>query len=205
MQALLMCAWVLASSTTPTLTPTPSVVATESPDSTEGKKPVEHRPAISVSRPGVPNLFQVSETLYRGGQPNAEGYEELRKLGIKTVVNLRSFGNDESLVKEAKLDYLRIDIDGWQPSHDEIVEFLRVVTDEDKTPVYVHCRHGADRTGVMTAAYRVVIESWDKKSAIEEMAEGPFGFHSAWTDLRAYVEQLDMEALGRDAGVDVVQ
>ena len=204
MQALLMCAWVLAS-TTPTLTPTQPVVATETAGPTPGEEPAPRRPAVSVSRPGVPNLYQVSETLYRGGQPTAQGYEELRKLGIKTVVNLRSFRDDADVVKRAKLEYLRIDVDGWQPSHDEIVEFLQIVTDEEKTPVFVHCRRGADRTGVMAAAYRVVVEDWPQSAAIEEMTEGPFGFHEAWTDLRGYVEQLDMEALARDAGVDDVQ
>jgi protein tyrosine phosphatase (PTP) superfamily phosphohydrolase (DUF442 family) len=37
----------------------------------------------------------------------------------------------------------------WHPEEKEIVKFLKTVTDKTKTPVFVHCQHGADRTGLM--------------------------------------------------------
>ena len=50
--------------------------------------------ARPVSLSGVPNLHKVSDDLYRGAQPTAEGVENLRKMGIKTIVNLRRLHSD---------------------------------------------------------------------------------------------------------------
>jgi hypothetical protein len=46
--------------------------------------------ALAAAQPvGVPNFHQVSERIYRGAQPTTEGFQELAKMGIKTVVDLR--------------------------------------------------------------------------------------------------------------------
>ena len=45
--------------------------------------------AERIELPGLPNLHKVSDDLYRGAQPTAEGMRQLKKIGIKTVVNLR--------------------------------------------------------------------------------------------------------------------
>jgi protein tyrosine/serine phosphatase len=65
----------------------------------------------------------------------------------------------------------------------------------------VHCQHGADRTGMMTAIYRIAMEGWSKDDAITEMTEGGYGFHAIWKDLVEYVRELDVERLKREAGV----
>jgi len=46
--------------------------------------------------PGVANLHKISEELYRGAQPSGEGVQQLKRLGIKTVINLRSFHSDRA-------------------------------------------------------------------------------------------------------------
>jgi protein tyrosine/serine phosphatase len=61
--------------------------------------------------------------------------------------------------------------------------------------VLVHCRRGADRTGVMLAIYRVVVEGWTKADAIDEMTRGGYGFRPVWQNLVRYVEELDVEAI----------
>jgi protein-tyrosine phosphatase len=43
--------------------------------------------------------------------------------------------------------------------------------------VFVHCRLGDDRTGMMTAAYRIAEEGWTAHEAMEEMKA--FGFSRA--------------------------
>jgi protein tyrosine/serine phosphatase len=59
--------------------------------------------------------------------------------------------------------------------------------------VFVHCRRGADRTGVVVAVYRVCVEGWTKEDAIAEMMTGGFHFHSSWQHLVRYVRDLDTE------------
>ena len=46
--------------------------------------------------------------------------------------------------------------------------------------VLVHCYHGADRTGLIVASYRVIYQHWDLNEAKREMQQGPYGYHSVW-------------------------
>ena len=83
----------------------------------------------------------------------------------------------------------------------DVVHFLRIVTDENRRPVFVHCMHGADRTGTMCAAYRVAVDGWTKRQAIDEMTQGGFGFHSIWSNLPKLIENLDVEKIRVKAGL----
>ena len=74
-----------------------------------------------------------------------------------------------------EVGYFRIH--DWEPllilapsiADDHVAHFLAIVSQQPK-PVYVHCRYGENRTGVMVAAYRVIIEGVNNEEAIEEMS-----------------------------------
>jgi len=156
--------------------------------------------AEPLERPGLPNLHRVSPTLYRGAQPEAEGFLELRKLGVKSVLSLRGFHPDD-IPPDAALQYERISFKTWHPEDEDVVRFLRYLADPGHQPVFLHCLHGADRTGMMTAIARIALEGWTKDQALAEMTQGPFGFHEEWQNLVKYVRELDVERLAREAGV----
>ena len=80
---------------------------------------------------GCGNLYKVSDTLYRGEQPSAEGFVELEKLGIKTVVNLRSLHSDRAKLKGTNLDYEHIRMEAWDPELEEIEQFLATTSAPD--------------------------------------------------------------------------
>jgi len=157
--------------------------------------------AVPVERTGLPNLHRVSDGLYRGAQPTAEGFRALKEMGVRTVVNLRSFHSDRDEVRDAGLAYAHITMKAWHPEDKEVVRFLRIATDPARTPVFVHCQHGADRTGVMCAIYRVAVQGWPADEAVDEMSEGGFGHHRIWANLRRYVRELDLEQIKRRAGL----
>jgi protein tyrosine/serine phosphatase len=159
--------------------------------------------AQKLEKPGCPNLHKVSGDLYRGAQPTARGMKELKKLGIKTIVNLRSFNSDRSEMKKAGVNFNRehIWMKAWHAEDKEIVRFLKIVNDPAKRPVFVHCQHGADRTGTMCAVYRVAIQGWSKPEALREMTRGGFGYHGVWQNLLRYVTNLDVDKMKRLAGV----
>lgn len=166
--------------------------------------PVAPRPAKwaqPLSRPGLPNLFRVSDSLYRGAQPTAEGIRQLPKLGVRTDVNLRTLHSDADNIGDLPLSYKHISFKAWHPEHEDVVRFLKIVTKPGNQPVFVHCQHGADRTGMMTAVYRIVVQGWSKDDAIREMTQGGFGFHPIWHNLVDYVRQLDVAALRREVGI----
>jgi protein tyrosine/serine phosphatase len=147
---------------------------------------------------GVPNLHKVDDVLYRSAQPTASGMKELKKVGIKTVVNLRSFHSDRDEIGDTELGYEHLYMKAWHPERKEAVRFLQLVTDPERVPVLVHCQHGADRTGTLCAIYRIVIQKWTKEEAIREMTEGGFGFHEVWINLPDWIDDLDAETLEKE-------
>ncbi len=150
---------------------------------------------------GVPNLHRVSPTLYRSAQPSAEGMRNLKELGIKTVINLRSFHSDQDETAGLGLATEHIYMKTWHPEVEDVVRFLRIATDPTRAPVLVHCQHGADRTGTMSAIYRILVQGWSKDEALKEMTEGGYNFHEIWINLLPWINGLDLEAIRREAGL----
>ncbi|MFH1717741.1 MAG: tyrosine-protein phosphatase [Planctomycetota bacterium] len=157
--------------------------------------------AQRLKLPGLPDLHKVSDNLYRGAQPSAKGMRQLEEMGVKTVVNLRSAHSDSDELEGTALTYERIGLTTRGPNTEDVVRFLRIVTDDSRTPVFVHCQHGADRTGTMCAIYRIAVEGWSKEEAIEEMTKGGFGFHSIWANLPECVRNLNIKEIKHSASL----
>ena len=152
--------------------------------------------AEPIELPGLPNFHKVSDDLYRGAQPSAEGMRQLEKLGIKTVVNLRASHSDRDELQGISLAYEHIEMRAWgKPENEDVLRFLQIVSDINSLPAFVHCQHGADRTGTVCAIYRIVMQGWSKDEAIEEMTKGGFGFHTIWQNLPNYIRNLDIEEI----------
>jgi protein tyrosine/serine phosphatase len=154
--------------------------------------------AAPMALEGVPNLHKVSDTLYRSAQPTAVGMQNLEKLGIKTVINVRTFHSDTDELKGTGLESVRLHMKTWHMEDEDAVRFLQIATDPARTPVLVHCEHGADRTGGLSAAYRMVVQGWSKEAAIQEMTGGGFGFHSLWSNIPAWIRNLDVDAVKKE-------
>jgi tyrosine-protein phosphatase SIW14 len=142
---------------------------------------------------GLPNFGRVTDKLYRGGQPTSNGFNALHAKGVGIVVNLR---DDREVAAETReVESLGMKSIGipWSASHEpssaQIVEFLDLVRANRDTKIFVHCRRGADRTGVMIAAYRVAVEHESTAKAISEMHR----YHYDWlfrSQLKRYIESL---------------
>lgn len=167
-------------------------------------QPAVERPskwAQPVDLQGVTNLFKVSDGLYRSAQPTAEGMRSLKKLGVVTIINLRSFHSDRDEIGSTGLAYEHIYMKAWHPERKEAVRFLQIVTNEKCTPVVVHCQRGSDRTGAMIALYRIAVQKWSKEEAIREMSEGGYGYHAIWSNLPTWIRDLDIGSIRHDAGI----
>lgn len=161
--------------------------------------PHSHAWATRITKPGLPNLHRVSDDLYRGAQPTAEGFRELQAMGVKTVINLRFNYNEREKIAGTNLAYEEIPMNAWHTKDEDVVRFLQLLTDKEQAPFFVHCQHGADRAGVLTGVYRIVIQGWTKDEAIAEMSRGGFGFHGMWQNLVEYLQNLDVEKLKQRA------
>jgi protein tyrosine phosphatase (PTP) superfamily phosphohydrolase (DUF442 family) len=158
--------------------------------------------AQPIEMEGVPSLYKVSDDLYRSGQPTAEGMANLEKMGIRTIVNLRLRNSDRDELEGTGLGYVHINMEAWDADTDEVVEFLRIVSDPGRVPVLVHCSYGADRTGAMCAVYRIVVQGWTKDEAIREMTQGGFGFHQIWNNLNIWIWMSDLDEMKAQAGIE---
>ena len=122
----------------------------------------------------LPHFFQVDANLYRGGQPTAEGFRSLSERGIKTVIDLRaehSFHRrqEQRLVESLGMQWEYLPMRSyWRPSPAQVEAFLKIVTDPQRQPVFIHCRKGEDRAGVLVAVYRVVEQGWEPRQAYAE-------------------------------------
>jgi len=126
---------------------------------------------------GVGNFAEVTPHLYRGAQPQAKGLESLAKTGINTIIDVRLTGADKEREQAKKLGMELIPLP-WHclfPKDDPIAKFLAYVREHPDKKVFVHCRYGDDRTGMMIAAYRMAVEGWTAEEARKEM--NAFGFH----------------------------
>lgn len=127
----------------------------------------------------IPRFDQVAEGFYRGGQPRRQGYEYLKQLGVKTVINLRAENQEAEEVKSLGLHYVHIPMSPWERVPESKIQmFFQVLRDRDNYPVFVHCEHGADRTGFMVGLYRIAFQDWSADRAYEEArAHGMWPWH----------------------------
>lgn len=175
------------------VTPT-SQNATSGTASTQSTRPAEW--AQRMSGPGLSNFFKVSDDLYRGAQPEAEGFATLEKMGIKTVVNLRFAHDDRAMLPAGNnFSYYRINFDPFHPEMQDVREFLKIVRNRANYPIFVHCQHGSDRTGTMVAVYRATVQGWTMEQALAEMTQGDFGYHEQWVNLIEFLRRMNLEEL----------
>lgn len=140
-------------------------------------------PAEDLKIPGVKHAGKITDSLYRGGHLTKYGFRELQRLGITTVVDLHTghhqIRRERAQVEALSVHFVSIPISGWSPpKNSHVVQFLTLARRAPVEKVFVHCRFGGDRTGVMVATYRVAMQHWSPEDALKEMHH--FGFHGFW-------------------------
>lgn len=151
--------------------------------------------AQPLSMRGVPNLFEVNKNLYRSGQPTAEGFRNLHELGVRSCISLRAHRSDRGDAKGVPIRCVWRPILGRSVSAEDIEEAIVDIHYRLPHPVLIHCYHGADRTGLLCAAYRVLVEEWTVEDAVKEMVLGGFGFHQIYHPYVNILQNLDVEAM----------
>jgi protein tyrosine/serine phosphatase len=152
--------------------------------------PVEKITLPDNNLPGLSNFAKVTDVLYRGAQPLPEGFVTLKKMGIKTIIDLRAFHSDiaDDKLEGLGLYYYRVHINTWHIEEQDIFKVFKVILNPDYFPIFVHCEHGSDRTGLIIAIYRTVFCGWPIADAITEMRN--FGFHEIWENIENYLQDF---------------
>lgn len=146
----------------------------------------------SIDGPPLQKLGELGPKVLRGAQPTNEGFEQLAKQGVKTVINLRPEHNVEREVVEQlgmKAVFLPLPpLDA--PTHADTLKFLKTALDPENGKVFFHCYHGVDRTGTMAAAIRIARDGWSADKAIAELRS--FGFHEGGQKAKLrYIQEFE--------------
>src|SRR5262245_31701045 len=151
--------------------------------------------AIKIELIGGTYLGKVNDFLYSGYPPNERGIEQLKKIGITTIVDLRgerqgTVETERKRAEEHGMRLVNIRASGWSPPKDEeLVQFFSLLQKRPKERIYIHCWLGNDRTGVFIAAYRIAFEHWSADRALEEMYV--FRFKGFWhPSMKTYIRNF---------------
>lgn len=127
----------------------------------------------------IPNLFKMNDNLYRGGRVTAAGMKQLKKMGVTTVINIENDADaikaDQKFAAANGMRYISIPFDTWKtPTDAKVDHVLKLLQDRSLGPIYLHCKHGRDRTGMMMGLYRVFVDGWHSRAAYKEMKDRGF-------------------------------
>jgi len=130
-------------------------------------------PVFAGTVSGIKNFDKVDEHVYRGGQPTDDGFRYLARMGVRTILDLRGSGGrakaEERVVKAAGMTYVNVPMSGLTPpTDDQIKKVLALLEDHAAGAVFVQCQRGADRTGVVIAAYHIDHDKWDNGRALSD-------------------------------------
>lgn len=142
-------------------------------------------------------VTRLTPEVYRGHQPSVRGIFTLASMGVKSVLDLTSRDTKRA---EAGwcftngLTYLRFPMSGTQPPTLTTLSNALTLIDSLPKPVFIHCKYGADRTGVVIACWRVK-QGWTAERALAEARDyGLSPFLRDWPDaVRSFAKQQTKE------------
>ena len=163
------------------------------------QQPIQKAPNSCLNNLNAPisNFCEVTKNvLWRGAKPDENGAAWLIDNGVRTIVNLETAHDDLPTIRQAnitnpgtfQIEYFLVPHSELQvfncSKQDEcVVHFLAIASQQARQPVYVHCRDGQNRTGVMVAAYKIIIEgNTNIHSVIDEM----YSYQGFWSPLDAH-------------------
>jgi protein tyrosine/serine phosphatase len=150
--------------------------------------------ARPLSLDGVPNLHQVGANLYRSAQPTARGFVALQTTyNVQTIINLRSSQTDAALINSSNMVEQSVPMNALLVHKVDVIAALKlIVAASANGPVLVHCKHGADRTGLVIAMYRILYQGWTKQQAIDELEHGGFGYHTIFFNIPIFIQNANI-------------
>lgn len=150
----------------------PACGAGEPPEKSPPPGKEQARPAEPDPAPGtlVPNGRMPLEGVLTGGQPSAEQLERLAGMGYRSVINLRTPGEegstDPAAVEALGMRYVSIPVAGAAGLTEENARKLGAAMDEAGGPVLIHCASG-NRVGALLGVKASAVDGKPPAEALE--------------------------------------
>lgn len=126
--------------------------------------------------PGVTNFARLETTVACGGATKPEGVPEIKKLGFKSIINLRlpteagaNVDAEAAAAKAAGINFYSIPFSGQSPDPAVADKFLATLATPGNEPAFIHCAAG-NRAAAMWMIKRMQIDKWDAERAGTEAA-----------------------------------
>jgi len=123
---------------------------------------------------GIRNFTKVDATTGCAGATDPKALVEVAKRGYKSVLNLREATEAGAAIDESKaaadaagLKYIHLPLNGSKPDPAVVDAFIKIVTDKENQPVYIHCG-SANRVAALWLAKRMLVDKWTEERALEE-------------------------------------
>ena len=99
----------------------------------------------------LPNAWRLTPKVISGGQPDGEAaFEELHKLGVKTIISVDGAKPNAALARKHALRYVHLPHGYDGISAGRVKELAKAVRDLPG-PIYIHCHHGKHRSPASAA------------------------------------------------------
>ncbi len=145
----------------------------------------------SAAAPDLPNFHPVAPGIWRGAAPTDAGLRQLKAMGVKTIIDLRiapkTVKKEGVYARALGFRWINLPMGSDPPTSKQVSTLLTALKLAPSEPVFVHCQHGADRTGCMIGIFRETQQGWTFMQAYREMRQD--GFDPRWTRLREAVQQ----------------
>ncbi len=146
--------------------PIPAIAQVTNPTAAPASSPAEVA--------GATNFQRLDPNFASAGVTTAEAFATLKKLGFRTVINLRApseagadVEGEANTVKAAGLQYFNLPFSLATPDKSAVDKFLEIVKESGNQPVYIHCFSG-QRANAFWLIKRLVVDGWPQEKALGE-------------------------------------
>ena len=142
--------------------------------------------SVGVANAEIERFAEVSLGIFRGSKPTTQAdFDFLKAHGVRAILSLQTLPWDifteRRHARENKIEYRNVYIPALflAPSERHVKEVLLTLADPSLHPIFIHCRLGRDRTGMIVGLYRIYYQNWTPEAAWDEMLR--LGFKVDWT------------------------
>lgn len=147
--------------------------------------------AKKVDYTGLENLYKLNDSIFRSEQPDSIEFANLKRIGIKSILNIRTQQKDKAISGNQDFNYYFVRMRAERIRDVEIEKTLKIIKDAPK-PILIHCKHGSDRTGIVIAMYRIVFENRTKEEALNELQNGGYSYNKIFINIPRYIKEVNI-------------
>ena len=156
-----------------------------------GSAPDVQTDSVSQESNAPPDTL-VDTGLWRGRRPDAAELQKLQTMGVQTIIDLENdsaaVGAEQPIAEGLGMNFISEPMSGfWSPDDAQVDRIESYLADPTLYPMFVHCQHGQDRTGIIIGLHRIEHDGWTPAAANKEMLG--MGFHKVLVFLWHYWEE----------------